>query len=144
MAPGKNKNVILLPIFPQYANAIMEGRKKIEFRKKNIPTNIEFVVIYSTKPEKKVIGLFKVETITKAHPKILWDNFKDIGCVKKEFLFDYYDGHDQGVAIHVGRTYEFSQPFNLSDLNDNLNPPQSFRYLKNDEWKTIKKYLNLK
>ena len=137
MATKDNRNVILLPIFPQYANAIMEGKKKVEFRKRNIPSHIKHVVVYSTAPEKMVIGTFEVDRITKATPKALWKKFNKIGFVEKEFLFDYYDNQDIGIAIHVGKTREIENPFPLSKIKKGLSAPQSFRYLQDDEWEKV-------
>ena len=59
MAAKANKDVILLPIFPKYAQAIFEGTKKVEFRKLNIPQTISHVVVYSTAPTQKIIGYFE-------------------------------------------------------------------------------------
>jgi len=140
MATKTNKNVILLPIFPKYANAIMDGKKKIEFRKINIPTHIKHVVIYATAPQMKIIGTFEVENITKASPKFLWKKFSKIGCVKKEFLFKYYDNHKIGVAIHIGKIKGVRKPLPLSKIKKGFNAPQSFRYLENEEWEKIVGY----
>lgn len=138
MDSRKNKNVILLPIFPEYATAIMNGKKKVEFRKINIPNSIKHVVVYSTSPENKVVGTFEVENITKAPPRSLWRRYKDIGCVTKNFLFEYYNKHELGLAIHVGKVKEVSKPLTLSKLKKGLAPPQSFRYLEFDEWEKVK------
>ena len=92
MVARTGRNVILLPISPGYASAIIEGRKKVEFRKLNIPVNIENVVIYSTSPEKKIVGSFSLSKITKATPEKLWQDFKEIGYVDNEFVFEYSSG----------------------------------------------------
>lgn len=137
MATKTNKNVILLPIIPRYAKAIIEGEKKVEFRKLNIPMNIEHVVIYSAYPEKRIVGFFSVSKVTKATPKQLWKNFKNIGCVEKEFLFDYYSGHQYGLAIHVGKVEKVKNPFSLVKIKKNA--PQSFMYLENKYFEKIKR-----
>jgi len=131
LAAKTDRNVILLPIFPNYANAIMEGKKKVEFRKLNIPVNIEYVFIYSTAPEKKIIGFFKVLKITKASPERLWKEFKHIGCVEKDFFFDYYSGYDYGLAIQVGTINRLNKPLPLTKFKKQT-PPQSFSYIDND------------
>ncbi|MGR3319574.1 MAG: ASCH domain-containing protein [Candidatus Anammoxibacter sp.] len=137
MAAKTDKNVILLPIYPRYANAIIEGKKKVEFRKLNIPMNIGHVVIYSTFPEKKIVGFFSVPRITKATPKQLWNDFKQVGYVEKEFLIDYFSGYKYGLAIHVGKVARVRKPFSLEKIKKQ-NPPQSFLYLENDMWEMIK------
>ena len=136
LVAGTDRNAILLPIFPRYTWAIIEGWKKVEFRKLNIPVNIENVVIYSTFPEKKIVGSFSVSKIKKATPEKLWQDFKDVGYVNKEFLFEYYSGHEYGLAIHVGKVKRVNKPFSLAKIK-RKNPPQSFTYLDNEIWERI-------
>lgn len=136
MVARTDTNVILLPIMPRYAKAIIEGEKKIEFRKLNIPMNIEHVVIYSASPDKRIVGFFSVSKITKATPKQLWKKFKNIGCVEKDFLFDYYSGHKYGLAIHVGKVEKVQNPFSLAIIKKTA--PQSFMYLENKYFEKIK------
>lgn len=138
MAYRKDKNVILLPIFPDYAEAIINGKKTVEFRKLNIPESIKYVVIYSSSPFKKIIGFFSVKGMTKETPEKLWIDFNKKGEVKKDFLFDYYLGHSLGLAIHVGRVSRARKPVELSYVNKRLKAPQSFLYLNKQEWETIK------
>ena len=99
--------------------------------------NIGHVVIYSTSPEKKVVGFFSVPKVTRATPRQLWNDFKHVGCVKKEFLIDYFTGYKHGLAIHVGKVSRARKPFSLEKIK-RQNPPQSFSYLENDVLKMIK------
>ena len=122
MASRPNKNVILLPIFPKYAEAIFEGKKKVEFRKLNIPQDISHVVVYSTAPTQRIVGYFEVREITRASPKILWNLFNKVGGIEKELLMEYYSGHDLGVAIHVGESIRLRTPIQLSLIENELTP----------------------
>ncbi|MDE2028129.1 MAG: ASCH domain-containing protein [Candidatus Omnitrophica bacterium] len=141
MASKANRDVILLPIFPKYANAIFEGKKKVEFRKLNIPQNINYVVVYSTAPTQKIVGYFKVEQITIDSPNKLWNLFKNVAGIEKNLLMEYYSGHEQGIAIHVGEFIKLSTPINLDIIEDELAPPQSFKYLEDEHFNRIKAYL---
>ena len=49
---------ILLSIKPKYANLIIEGVKKYEFRRQIFRKEIEKAYIYCTQPVKKIIGYF--------------------------------------------------------------------------------------
>ncbi len=133
----KNKTIILLPIYPKYANAIMDGRKKVEFRKKNIPKTIEYVLVYSTVPEKKVIGYFKVKEVQEKTPKELWDDFGDCGEIEKDLFFDYYKGNEFAKGIVIEATTIFENPITLTDIDNNLRAPQSFRYIDDKMWKKV-------
>ena len=53
-------SVILLSIKPEYCRKIFEGTKKYEFRKHLAQNDVEKIVVYSTAPEKKVIGEIEV------------------------------------------------------------------------------------
>ena len=57
-APGR---VALMSIHPRYAHAILEGRKTVEFRKRPLAEDVTHVVIYSTVPDRAVIGYFTVD-----------------------------------------------------------------------------------
>lgn len=51
---------VLLSIKPRFAEAILDGRKKYEFRKNKFSEkDINCVYIYSTSPIRKIVGIFK-------------------------------------------------------------------------------------
>jgi len=56
MDKNKTKHVIALAINPVYAHAILSGKKTVEFRRNGVPTAIKNIVIYSTKPDQKLLG----------------------------------------------------------------------------------------
>ena len=47
---------ILLSIKPEYANKIMSGEKKFEYRKAAPQKNVDTILIYSTKPQGIILG----------------------------------------------------------------------------------------
>ena len=57
--------IAFLPIKPIYANRILEGSKRYEFRRTRLRQDITHVVIYSTSPVKKIVGI--AEEIGRAH-----------------------------------------------------------------------------
>ena len=65
---------VLLSIKPEYAESILSGKKKYEFRKNIFRNkNVDTIVIYATMPVGKVIGEFKVGDILALSPSELWD-----------------------------------------------------------------------
>ncbi|HDU3828587.1 TPA: ASCH domain-containing protein, partial [Klebsiella pneumoniae subsp. pneumoniae] len=61
---------VLLSIKPEFAEKILDGTKRFEFRKgifKN--QEISIVVIYATMPLGKVVGQFQIETILSGEPE---------------------------------------------------------------------------
>jgi predicted transcriptional regulator len=63
---------VLLSINPQFVEKIINGEKKFEYRKRIFKRKVDTVIIYSTMPEGKIIGEFKVNRILKERPCELW------------------------------------------------------------------------
>jgi predicted transcriptional regulator len=139
MAEKANNNVIVLPIHPKYANAIMDGTKKVEFRKINIPESIKYIVVYSTAPQKKVIGYFSVRGIVKTSPAALWEQFGSMGMINEKAFFEYYAGQQYGLGILVGDVSLLGQPCSFPAVNGDLNVPQSFAYCSSNDWRNLKR-----
>ena len=72
MASNTSKRIVLLPIRPQYANLIMGGKKKVEFRKVKFRNDLSHVVMYISNPIRKVLGYFEVSHVDEDSPKELW------------------------------------------------------------------------
>jgi predicted transcriptional regulator len=68
---------ILLSIKPEYANKILLGTKKYEYRTRVPKSQISGIFIYSTSPVKKIIGYVKVIGITMLPLDDLWDKTKE-------------------------------------------------------------------
>ena len=56
---------VILSIKPKYCEKIINGKKKVEFRRKIFKNEnkIDLVFMYSTSPVKKIVGFFKIESI---------------------------------------------------------------------------------
>ena len=103
---------VLLSIKPKYANEIINGNKKVEFRKKGFKADIKRVYIYSSMPEGKIIGYFTVSEIVEDHPKNLWKQFADVGCIDEESFTEYYANRDKGYSIKVQGVTFYEKPLN--------------------------------
>ncbi|MGU1385696.1 ASCH domain-containing protein [Pseudomonas aeruginosa] len=125
---------VLLSIKPEYANKILAGEKKFEFRKVNFTnTAVNTVVIYATKPIGKVVGEFKVLDIYSDSPSKIWERTKRFAGIEKKFFDEYYHGRNMAVAIAVGEVCEYERPMELSELGTSVSPPQSFCYIHSTE-----------
>ncbi len=121
---------ILLSIKPEYANKILSGEKKYEFRRFSLMNSaVTTVVIYATKPVGQVIGEFEIEAMIKESPERLWQMTHEYAGVDKHFFDAYFSGKSVGVAIKVGTVSRYENPKRLEDLGANVKAPQSFRYL---------------
>ncbi len=124
-----SSEIALLSIRPPYAEAILSGTKRVEFRKAPFARKIRYAVIYATKPIGKVLGWFKVDGVEALPPTELWWKFSDCGGICERDFRDYYASADVGYAIRVGKTVRFPQAKSLHEIGDFGQPPQSFRYL---------------
>ncbi|WP_081099977.1 RNA-binding protein [Leptospira weilii] len=101
MAKTKNPRVVFLPIKPEFAHKIINGEKNIEFRKKFSSQEVETIVIYSSSPEKRVIGYATVDSIVIDTPDSLWKRFYKKGGIDKDRFSFYFNGKETGVGIRI-------------------------------------------
>ncbi|NXZ87925.1 ASCH domain-containing protein [Serratia fonticola] len=121
---------VLLSIKPEYAERILSGEKKYEFRKSIFKNkNVDTVLIYATMPVGKVIGEFKVGDILALSPSELWDITKVHAGITRAFFNDYFDKRDKAFAISVESPKRYSYPVDLNDIVPGGTAPQSFRYV---------------
>jgi type I restriction enzyme S subunit len=122
---------VLLSIRPKYAESIVTGQKKYEFRK--IIFNDKYVniaYVYVTSPVKKIVGAFKIGKIVKDCPENLWDQLNEFSGLDKAEFFDYFKNSKIGYAIEIKYVETFKEPIDPRKLIPNFTPPQSFCYLK--------------
>ncbi len=134
MAGTTAGRVALLSIRPQYANEILAGRKRVEFRRRPLPDDVTQVVIYATAPVGRVVGAFQVEAIDSTTPSKAWQHYHQVGGIGQEAFDAYYDGTDTAHVIRIRDVQAVESPFALSDVDEALRPPQSFTYLGDRRW----------
>lgn len=121
---------VLLSIKPEYAEKILLGIKKYEFRKSLFKSPyVKKVVIYASKPVKKVIGEFEIENILSIEPSKLWNITMNFSGINKEFYDNYFTGKNIGHAIKIKNPTRYSNYLDL-DFFDIKQAPQSFVYIK--------------
>ena len=121
---------VLLSIKPEFAYKIFDGTKKYEFRKQIFKdSSIKKVIVYSSSPEQKVIGEFKIDTILSDTPSAIWLQTRDYSGISQAFYDEYFRGRQNAYAIKVASTRIYEQKKNLSDF-DIIYPPQSFAYVE--------------
>lgn len=124
---------VLLSVKPRYAHEILSGRKTVEVRRRFpiIPSGTT-VVIYSTSPERAIIGTVLVKRSTKVDPSDVWKlHSKDIR-IERDDLIDYLDGASESTLLEVESPlrWDKSVPLDLFRSAIGVEPPQSFRYLQ--------------
>ena len=121
---------VLLSIKPEFAHKIFDGTKKYEFRKQIFKdSSVKKVIVYSSSPEQKVIGEFKIDTILSDTPSAIWLQTRDYSGISQAFYDEYFRGRQNAYAIKVASTRIYEQKKDLSDF-DIMFPPQSFTYVE--------------
>jgi len=133
-------NGIVLSIQPKYADAILTGRKKVEIRAKFDERFIgSNMAIYSTAPQKAIVGQAKIVFVLKNPPEIIWEKYSSqIGCSEKEYK-EYTSSHKEVYAIILDEIKPYSDKIFLTQLShltkNDLRPPQSYYKLNmNNTW----------
>ena len=130
-------NILLLSIKPEYANKIFEGSKTVELRRvrPRLREN-DIVIVYSSCPEKALIGWFEVEEIIEEHPLKLWNKVENKAGINRKSFDSYYHGASLGYGIVLKKSFPFNKPIDLEIIKEQwseFRPPQSYHYLKISE-----------
>lgn len=108
----------------------MSGVKKVEFRKKIFKKPVNKVFVYSSSPEKKIVGYFTIGEIVEDTPEKLWERFNKVGGITKRDFFEYYKNVDTGFSIGVDTYKEFEEGVDPADFFEKFCAPQSYIYLE--------------
>ncbi len=130
MDSGPPEFAALVSVHPKFAELILNGRKRVEFRKRRFAESVTHVVIYATRPVQKILGFFEVSAVREDTPSRLWRRYKARGGISRAVFSEYFGEHPLGVAIEVGRVFAFSSPLPLSGVSASATAPQSFCYLR--------------
>ncbi|MCZ2859181.1 ASCH domain-containing protein [Blastococcus sp. VKM Ac-2987] len=118
-----------MSIHPRYADAILAGTKRVEFRKRRLAPDVSTVVIYATQPVGRIVGTFEVLGHDVAPPPELWNRHRIHAGISVAGYDEYYAQTPAAVGILIGSVQQLSQPRPVTDLPGVSRPPQSFSYL---------------
>lgn len=123
---------VLMSIKPEFVSKILSNEKLYEFRKSIFKEDVEKIFIYSSYPEKKIVGYFEVTDIICKSPVELWNSFSEVSGISKKDFFKYYAGKSEGFAIKIDNLHVFNEFIDMNDYKD-FKAPQSFCYIENNE-----------
>ncbi|UWX93463.1 hypothetical protein N2K86_00430 [Enterobacter mori] len=123
---------ILMSIKPRYSHEIIAQNKTIEIRKKIgkyfMPNS--YIFIYSSSPEKKIIGFFQIDSIIRIDKDSFDDNLLMKSCLTKKEMIEYIE-NQKAFGIKI-KNVNVIQPITLDEMKilfKDFTPPQSFRYI---------------
>lgn len=124
--------VLLLSVRPRFARGLLSGTKTAEIRRRfpDIPPGMT-VIIYSTSPEKAILGTMRAQRVVRSNADDIWRDYADVIGIERTELTDYLDGASECSVLELDSPDLWSRPVQLTELRSVLHvePPQSFRYL---------------
>lgn len=126
---------LLVSMKPKYAERILAGLKLVEIRRKFSARWVGCkAVLYSSSPQRALVGEATVRSVTSGTPADIWSRFyATVGCTLDEFSA-YVGSAKQVSAIELDAVFPYKEPISLAQIShlvgEDLRPPQSYRDLK--------------
>lgn len=121
---------VLLSIKPKYVDLILAGSKRVELRRSWPSNDIGVMVLYSSAPIQRLVGLAFIDRVEECGFERLWD-IADAngGGVTYEELKAYVAGKKRAFGVMIDRVKVANVAVDPKDLFETFTPPQSFLYL---------------
>ncbi len=124
---------LFLSIKPKYVEKIFNGEKTIELRKckPNVKEG-DFIIIYSTTPEKSVVGFGKIKNVIDIAPSSLWEKHSHVLGINKDDYDRYFRNCNRSIGIEIMSLCKFDLALSLVKIKakyPGFTPPQTFKYL---------------
>ena len=129
---------ILLSIKPEYAEKILAGTKKYEYRRRLANRPVNKIVVYITEPFMQIVGEVQVLNTLSGAPTSLWERTKENAGICRAKYRNYFKGCKYAYAYHLGNIVRYESPKKLAEINIHQ-PPQSFIYLSDKQVNSINK-----
>lgn len=135
---------VLISIHPKYVNKILDGSKRVEFRRVWATQKVSHLVIYSTSPEMKVVATVEIADVLQECQTNLWEAAKKYGggLTRKE-LRAYFSGLSKGYALVLDKVKPLTRHLTLAELGNGIKAPQSYAYLTKDQFLFVRSHTNL-
>ena len=120
---------VLLSIKPEFAEKIISGEKRFEFRKRAFArTTVETIVVYATMPVGRIIGEFTIKQIISGSPATIWKKTKTSAGISHSRYQDYFEGRQSAFAIEIETVTAYEEPIDPRKSLKRFTAPQSFCY----------------
>ncbi|WP_319519671.1 ASCH domain-containing protein [uncultured Martelella sp.] len=132
----------IISIRPPYAEAILDGAKTIELRRRIPSLSVGTTLwIYATKPVGAVIGLARVQRIVRGDPEQIWLDFGHAAAIDRVSYEAYFSGADEAIGIilaDVERSEEFVEIEKLRTIREGFHPPQVLMWISGTEAQNLR------
>lgn len=123
-------NAILLAIRPRYAEAILSGRKRYEYRRA-IPgrRDITRVLLYASAPVCRIVGECTIGRVVAGSLQSVWDRTSTRGGVTLDEFQRYFREAPIARALRVENPIAYPEPIDPRAAIPGFRPPQNFCYI---------------
>lgn len=129
---------VLLSIKPKYADLILAGSKRVELRRSWPSNDIGVMVLYSSAPVQRLVGVAFVDRVEETDVAGLWKLASDFGGgVTHEELDEYFAGKKTAFGVMIKRARVAQVAVDPKELFPGFTPPQSFQYLVPEEYHRV-------
>jgi predicted transcriptional regulator len=128
-------DVALISVHPVHVEKILSGEKNLEFRRVWPTREVHTLLVYATRPDRRLAAIVQVAGVRRASKTALWQLATvEGGGITRLALFDYLQGKKVGVALRLGKRLNLGlDVFPKNIFGASFRPPQSFRYLSPTE-----------
>lgn len=123
-----NMRDIVASIHPRHAQAILNGTKTIELRRKLPKRSVGLMYIYETAPTSMVIGAVQVMAVDERQKGEMWAVHGPWSGVTETEFYDYFDGAALAGGLVLRYPDNFKAAYPITDLGL-TRPPQSWCYV---------------
>lgn len=135
---------VLLSVKPRFAELILSGVKKVEFRRIWAAQPVGLAVIYSSSPVQRIVGIVGINGTFVASPSKVWAKCLTLGPgLQRKELMEYFAGKDEACGVLLGEVTLPPKPVPPKSLFKGFRPPQSYRYLSTTELRRVGKQFAL-
>lgn len=118
----------IFSIKPNYAERILSGKKKVEFRRVKCKEDINTILIYATQPIAKIVGEVSVSNVIEDTKEALWKFTSSYAGIEYEDFLRYYKDKRNAIAYILEKPHRYKEQLDISAFGM-TSPPQSFCYL---------------
>ena len=122
--------IAFMPIKPIYVERILSGQKLFEFRRTSIRQDTTHLIIYSSSPIKRIVGVVEVGSVITASPTATWERTKHAAGISRKLFREYFKGSKKACAIEIETVFPLHNPLTPREIIPEFHIPQSYRYVE--------------
>lgn len=123
----------LFAVRPEFAEALVEGRKRFELRRTRPSLRPgDVVYVYATSPVMAVVGSFVCGDVVEGSPTGIWSQVGREAEVSRSRFRAYFQSASRAFAIEVLSPRTLRSPLSLKTLRlavPGFHPPQSYKFV---------------